>query len=422
MEVKVKFEETRVTHVKDIGTVKVLMLKGEKGDQGESGDYSELQNKPQINGVELTGNKTATNLGLASQTDLESVRNTAVNNAADISTLQEQVTENAGDIDSLETTVGGHGTDISALQATLVNKEDINNGVKNLLPFEATTGTQGGITYTVDRDSGTITATGTATSTHYRPINAEFTLPAGTYILSGCPAGGSTSSYWLRAYVDNGGTTSTYADVGAGREFTLTEECTCAVRIAVRKDAVLDGVVFQPMVRLASITDDTYVQYAKTNAVLTKEIAGMADLQQQITANASGIEKNAEDIAVLGAGKQDKLTFDTEPTGGSTNPVTSGGVYTAINNSIRQMESGDLTTQIPAGGNYADYSVTFPTAFAATPRVMLTPWTTTPTQQNVCIPVLTAASATGFSFRVWRQYGAPTTSAAPSIHWLAVRV
>lgn len=31
------------------------------------------------------------------------------------------------------------------------------------------------------------------------------------------------------------------------------------------------------------------------------------------------------------AGKQDKLTFDSTPTSGSTNPVTSGGVYTAIN-------------------------------------------------------------------------------------------
>lgn len=32
--------------------------------------------------------------------------------------------------------------------------------------------------------------------------------------------------------------------------------------------------------------------------------------------------------------KQDKLTFDSTPTSGSTNPVTSGGVYDAINNGI----------------------------------------------------------------------------------------
>lgn len=32
--------------------------------------------------------------------------------------------------------------------------------------------------------------------------------------------------------------------------------------------------------------------------------------------------------------KQDQLTFDSTPTEGSTNPVTSGGIYNAINNGI----------------------------------------------------------------------------------------
>lgn len=33
-------------------------------------------------------------------------------------------------------------------------------------------------------------------------------------------------------------------------------------------------------------------------------------------------------------GKQGTLTFDSTPTAGSTNPVTSGGVYTAIQNAL----------------------------------------------------------------------------------------
>ena len=32
------------------------------------------------------------------------------------------------------------------------------------------------------------------------------------------------------------------------------------------------------------------------------------------------------------ASKQDKLTWDSAPTSGSTNPVTSGGIFTAIQN------------------------------------------------------------------------------------------
>ena len=38
------------------------------------------------------------------------------------------------------------------------------------------------------------------------------------------------------------------------------------------------------------------------------------------------------EISQLKTGKQDKLTFDTTPTQGSSNPVTSGGVYTVIGN------------------------------------------------------------------------------------------
>lgn len=48
-----------------IELVKVIMLKGEKGDAGSSGDYAGLTNKPSINGVTLNGNKTADDLNLA---------------------------------------------------------------------------------------------------------------------------------------------------------------------------------------------------------------------------------------------------------------------------------------------------------------------------------------------------------------------
>ena len=52
------------------------------------------------------------------------------------------------------------------------------------------------------------------------------------------------------------------------------------------------------------------------------------------------------------AGKQDKLTFDSTPTNGSTNPVTSAGIYSTVN------------TKVPASGTYdADTStITFKAA------------------------------------------------------------
>lgn len=48
------------------------------------------------------------------------------------------------------------------------------------------------------------------------------------------------------------------------------------------------------------------------------------------TGEIDGINGEIEDINTALAGKQDTLTFDSAPTSGSDNPVTSGGVYTAL--------------------------------------------------------------------------------------------
>ena len=59
-----------------LGKIKIVMLKGEKGDKGTagvSGDYAGLANKPNINSVELNGNKTLSDLGLISQAMVEAM-------------------------------------------------------------------------------------------------------------------------------------------------------------------------------------------------------------------------------------------------------------------------------------------------------------------------------------------------------------
>ena len=48
--------------------------------------------------------------------------------------------------------------------------------------------------------------------------------------------------------------------------------------------------------------------------------AKILELTETVTAALEEVDNN----------KQDKLTFDTTPTSGSTNPVTSDGVYTAL--------------------------------------------------------------------------------------------
>ena len=70
-----------------IGKVKVVMLKGEKGDTGATGDYSGILNKPQINSVELDGNKSASDLGLATASEQQNILDTLASHAEFIAAL-----------------------------------------------------------------------------------------------------------------------------------------------------------------------------------------------------------------------------------------------------------------------------------------------------------------------------------------------
>ena len=53
--------------------IRILMLKGEKGEEGDAGNYSTLANKPKINNVELVGNKQPSELGFVDQSEIESI-------------------------------------------------------------------------------------------------------------------------------------------------------------------------------------------------------------------------------------------------------------------------------------------------------------------------------------------------------------
>ena len=56
-------------------------------------------------------------------------------------------------------------------------------------------------------------------------------------------------------------------------------------------------------------------------------------------------------IDVLLAAKQDVLTFDTAPTASSTNPVTSGGIYSALIG-LKSIENGTDLDTLTAPGQY----------------------------------------------------------------------
>ena len=132
---------------------------------------------------------------------------------------------------------------------------------KNLMPNTATNRTINGVTFTVNED-GSITCNGTATNTAEIRLFSSFSLPAGSYRLTGTPSSGSVSYYYLRAWYYSPGTTTVWLiDGGSGYDFTLTDTTTMNSSIVIRPNQVLNHITFYPMIHKADITDDTYEPY-----------------------------------------------------------------------------------------------------------------------------------------------------------------
>ena len=125
---------------------------------------------------------------------------------------------------------------------------------KNLLENTATTTTISGVTCTVN-DDGSVTLNGTATGNHVNfSIKENFYLPNGEYILSGCPKGGSTNTYYFCLY--DGETLC--KDIGEGGTFVANGNMLQFVRIVIVSGQKVENLTFYPMIRKADVTDDTY--------------------------------------------------------------------------------------------------------------------------------------------------------------------
>lgn len=154
-------------------------------------------------------------------------------------------------------------------------------GAKNLLKITAASQTIRGVTFTVNDDQ-TVTVNGTndgtGASTFVIVPNAQaITIPDGNYILSGCPTSGegtATAPYDLRWYRYSQGQ-SAY-DIGSGASVTKDGDTTDSnIAIVIKTGQTANNLIFKPMIRPASITDDTFVPYAPTNRELYEMILAL---------------------------------------------------------------------------------------------------------------------------------------------------
>ena len=148
-------------------------------------------------------------------------------------------------------------------------------GAKNFLPNTATSQTISGVTFSVYRN-GTINVVGSASENVSFIICWCPSLNAGRYIINGCPSGGSDETYYLHY---SNAVDETFTDYGDGSPvfapFDYTQYTSSHVKIVVKPAAGSVNLRFKPMIRLASIKDDTYVPYSRTNRELTGEVESM---------------------------------------------------------------------------------------------------------------------------------------------------
>jgi hypothetical protein len=122
---------------------------------------------------------------------------------------------------------------------------------KNYLPFPyySTNSELNGVTRTINND-GTVNINGKATSEQWIGLadrtNNPLKLKAGTYIVNGCPEGGSASTYCI--YVCTSDAKDLGIDTGNGFTLTLTEDTYVGVYIRISNGATLNNLTFKPMI------------------------------------------------------------------------------------------------------------------------------------------------------------------------------
>lgn len=127
---------------------------------------------------------------------------------------------------------------------------------KNLLLNNATSQTTHGITYTVNAD-GTITSNGASDGWANLILCNNLPLKKGKYILSGIP---NVNGAYLTIAKQSGDISCTFSN--SVRYFELaSDEVLTEVRISYRANITVSDAIFYPMLRDASIADDTYEPY-----------------------------------------------------------------------------------------------------------------------------------------------------------------
>lgn len=144
---------------------------------------------------------------------------------------------------------------------------------KNLIPYPHyhTTRSENGIDWTDLRD-GRVQANGTATNDTVfqlrHRLNGYYVLKNGSYIINGVPKDIKDKGCTINVSKNDEANSTTSSiilatDYGDGAKFTSDTTENVGIYIVIPTGVTLDNVIFEPMLRYASIQDDTYEPYVE---------------------------------------------------------------------------------------------------------------------------------------------------------------
>ena len=181
-------------------------------------------------------------------------------------------------------------------------------------PYNHTSLTTAGITWTVNAD-GTIIANGTATANSiFALAGYSMRLSKGTYTLSGIPSNGSASTFMIQTAARNGSMAKNNVSV-SGDLFTLaTDTNEIIVQPVIFKGYTANNLVFKPMINKGT-TALPYAPYTKTTFPITEAVRPKNSINEKIYDYIEwaedGTTKKGECVGVVDLGTLDWNSLDS---------------------------------------------------------------------------------------------------------------
>lgn len=236
-------------------------------------------------------------------------------------------------------------------------------GSKNLFyyPYSSGSTTSADVQFT-DNGDGSVTAIGTASATSYYNFSSKFNLKPNTeYILSFEGDAGSDSTYFIMFYERDSGGNNLAIHYCYGPDIKFTTNASYAKGFAEFR--VMTGksisTTIKPMIRLASINDNTWAPYAATNQTLTNIINNISRYGTSSTGapTTKKIAYSTDRDYVLNAGNKIyvKFTYTNTATSPTLNVDGTGDInikgYGATKPDI-WWNAGDVVEFVYDGTNY----------------------------------------------------------------------